>query len=169
MIDTEVWKKVEGFPNYSVSSYGKVRNDNTRKLLKAYDEGNGYFRVNLYNNGKEHGCLLHRLVAEAFLPQPSKQHEVNHKDGNKENNVVENLEWVTRSENHIHRCRTLNKINARKRAVICVETGIVYSSGSEASRSLGLCDDAVGHCLWGNNKTAGGYHWKYYEGDVKND
>lgn len=105
----EVWKDVKGYEGlYQVSSLGRVKSvrryEYTRWYggeLKSIRQGR-YLRTSLCKNGKLKTHNIHRLVAEAFIPNPKNKPEVNHIDGNKENNNVNNLEWVTRKENAIH-------------------------------------------------------------------
>lgn len=108
----ETWSPIKGYEDaYEVSTFGQIRSisrvDNRNKLyegkvLKLRREKQGYLRVGLYKNGKSKVFLVHRLVAEAFIPNKSHKKYVNHKDANKENNRVENLEWCTASENTLH-------------------------------------------------------------------
>lgn len=94
------WKLIEGFDGvYSVSNYGEVRNNKTGKLMKPRKNETGYLRINLTKNGKPKCMRVHRLVAQAFIPNPENKPEVNHIDFNRENNCVSNLEWVTNQEN----------------------------------------------------------------------
>ena len=103
------WKPIEGWP-YSVSDDGHVRNDRTGHILKMHEMNRGYLDVLLCNNGISQNKTVHRLVAEAFIPNPECKPQVNHKDGNKKNNYVSNLEWVTNSENQLHCCHVLGKM-----------------------------------------------------------
>lgn len=97
----EIAKPVPGYENlYEVSNHGRI--SNFRKILKTYKINSGYVAIKLQKNGERKSVLLHRLVAELFIPNPDGKPEVNHKDGNKENNCVTNLEWVTSSENKRH-------------------------------------------------------------------
>lgn len=97
----EIWKPVVGFENYVVSNLGKVKRNDIE--LTPYIDATKYSKVGLFNgNGKQKKFLLHRLVAESFISNPENKPEVNHIDGNKQNNCVSNLEWVTRSENVKH-------------------------------------------------------------------
>lgn len=156
------WRKIKEFPTYSVSDEGQVRNDAGVRTLKPIQRCNGsYLKVYLYNNGIQKQMYVHRLVAEAFIPNPENKAEVNHKDGNKQNNAVSNLEWCTSSENHLHRCNVLNKRNG-SHPVLCIETNITYNSLTEASRATGVQISHLSECLTHNlYKTVGGFHWRY--------
>lgn len=106
------WKLIEGFDGiYSVSNYGEVRNNKTGRLMKQRKTEKGYLRVGLTNNEKPKCMRVHRLVAQAFIPNPDDKPEVNHIDFNKENNCVNNLEWVTGKENAKHSLGNRKKSN----------------------------------------------------------
>lgn len=111
----EIWKDVIGFnDSYQVSNLGNVKAKRKitwngkcdcvrkEKPMRLNCKGVGYYMVNLKRNGKIKHCLVHRLVADAFIPNPKNKPTVNHIDGNKLNNIVSNLEWATRSEQNIH-------------------------------------------------------------------
>ena len=102
------WKSLAflGYPNYAVSNYGTVINIKRDKVLKPGVAG-GYLRVVLCNNGKMRNHLIHRLVALAFISNPDNLPEVNHKDENKTNNCVWNLEWCTKKYNNNYGTRTV--------------------------------------------------------------
>lgn len=107
----EIWKPIKGYEGiYEISNFGKVKSIryfnhvnnkiySREKILKLSLNEKGYFRVGLYKSGKEIKFKVHRLVAENFIPNPNKYNEVNHIDGNKQNNCVDNLEWCTHSHN----------------------------------------------------------------------
>jgi hypothetical protein len=182
--DPEIWKPVAGYEDaYEVSSLGNVRScdrliskpnrwggTNTHwlrgRILKAHDNGCGYLAVSLSVEGLRVGKLVHRLVAEAFLPFAPDRPFVNHIDGDKRNNALENLEWCTRSENMQHAYDT-GLLVSNKNAVIgtCVLTGVerVFASQIEGeillSRS-GRQSSAIHNCLTGKSKTAYGYRWR---------
>lgn len=105
----EIWKKIPWNPAYLVSSFGRVQGINvTRNGKRRYGtpDKDGYLRLLIYSNGKSKLCGIHRLVAETFLRAVPGKPQVNHKDGNKQNNRVENLEWCSLTENRRHAFKT---------------------------------------------------------------
>jgi hypothetical protein len=114
----EDWKDIPGFPGYMVDTLGRVYSQNTERiLLPNYDDA-GYLKVTLSKDGLSYTRTIHRLVAEAFIPNPEQKPQVNHKDGRKWNSILSNLEWNTTSENALHRNRVLGKINGQK-GIVC--------------------------------------------------
>ena len=126
----EIWKDIEGYENsYQVSNFGQVRTKNRlifNPLSKTYYEKNqiilkqylslGYKRTILCKNGKSKNAAVHRLVAQTFIPNPENKPQVNHINGIKTDNRIENLEWCTASENGLHAYKTgLNKPTYHKR------------------------------------------------------
>lgn len=98
----EIWRDILGFEGkYQVSSWGRVRNAKGQ-ILVPYKNEKGYLKIALCKNGENYKCRVNRLVAEAFIPNPYNLPQVNHKDGNKENNSFTNLEWITNRDNQIH-------------------------------------------------------------------
>ena len=96
-----MWKQIKGY-DYEINSQGEIKSIKTGKLLKQVNSWNGYLRVNLYRKGVRKGFMVHRLVAENFISNPNSLPEVNHKDFNKANNEVDNLEWCSKQENMDH-------------------------------------------------------------------
>ena len=95
------WKTINGCSEkYVASIYGDIFSLKTNRLLSKSDDGNGYDQVVLYYNGKAHSKKVHRLVAETFLPNPDNKPQINHKDRNRKNNHINNLEWCTNTENN---------------------------------------------------------------------
>lgn len=103
----EIWKEIPGYPKYEVSNLGSIRRKVSEKNIKPYPGLRGYLTVLLYNSKKKKRFYSHRLVAIAFLENPLNLPQVNHKDGNKHNNKVSNLEWVTPGGNNLHAYRVL--------------------------------------------------------------
>lgn len=98
----EQWKVVKGFENYLVSSLGNVKTINGKLKKVVYDSKNDYGYVELWKNNKGKKFRIHRLVAETFIPNTLGKEQVNHIDGDKKNNCISNLEWVTPKENIRH-------------------------------------------------------------------
>lgn len=96
------WKRIDNYPMYEISDRGEVRNSRTNKILGRRVDKDGYRQVQLYGNGPVVNHKVHRLVAEAFIPREPERDQVNHLNGDKEDNRVENLQWCTRSENTKH-------------------------------------------------------------------
>lgn len=117
----EIWRDIPGYEEiYKISNLGRIKSlhrDRIKgQILNPAKNNRGYLRLGLSGNGKVRYDSVHRLVAEAFIPNPKNLPEVNHIDGNKLNNRVENLEWVTKGENQIHAYKTgLRKTTERQR------------------------------------------------------
>jgi hypothetical protein len=154
-------KQITDYPNYSVTEDGRVINNKTNRELKPILGRNGYYQVSLCNSGKIKNVSIHRLVASAFLNNDENKREVNHINGIKTDNRVQNLEWNTSSENRQHAFDTgLKKYTERQRTritetlskpVLDTQTGIFYNSAKEASRLLGINKNTLYGYLLGHN------------------
>ncbi len=180
----EVWKDIKGYEGlYQVSNLGRVKSlerfkDNnggkvkvSERIMRISVDTVGYNIICLTKNSKRKTHKIHRLVAEAFIPNLENKREVNHKDGNKQNNNVKNLEWATRKENMRHAYKTglnggehfFNNSTAKavKQYDANMECIATYKSTAEASRKTGICQGNICYCCNGKRPTAGGYVWKY--------
>ena len=159
------WISVNTNGRYAVNRAGEVKTLETNKKLKPSFNKAGYLVVSLYDGQthKRRTVRVHRLVAEAFITNPDGKEDVNHIDGNKANNTVGNLEWATRSENMLHRCRVLGKkptnIPTPYKPVQCLDTGEIFESRSEAARKTNTEPIHIYECCKGIRKTAGGFRW----------
>lgn len=168
--EKEIWKEIDGFPDYEVSNLGRVCSFKGRypRILKLRKSSSGYLQVILCMGGKMIGKTIHRLVAESFVPNPENKPQVNHIDEDKKNNVAENLEWVTRKENCNHGTRNKRVAETKGKVVVQYTTGgffmAEYPSIMEAGRVTGIAQSSICQVCRGKRKTAGGYIWCYEEG-----
>ena len=122
----------------------------------------GYLRVSLSNGIIKHKRFsIHRLVAEAFIPNPNNLPQVNHKDENKTNNCVDNLEWCTAIENLNHSNVIGKATKAKLKRIRCVDTGRIYASIKDVCETFGLSHSNIVACCNGRRKNCGGMKWEY--------
>ena len=163
-MDDELWRDWPQDPRIKVSNKGNVVSckRGAPYPLKVWRDHGGYQRV-----GAGYGSqLVHRLVADTWIPNPNHYRDVNHINGDKDDNRVENLEWVTHSENlrHAHRTGLKKHTGGRKPIPIrIVETGEVFESVSECARRIGGIATNISACLAGKRSTHRGYHFEYVE------
>lgn len=171
----EIWKDVVDFEGlYKVSNLGRIYSCKSKIILKHHNNKLGYAKLILRKNNKSYGYQVHRLVAMAFLPNPNKYPEVNHKDENPRNNKLKNLEWCTKKYNNNYGTRIQRKVrNTDYLAVgakqskkvrqmnIKGDTIKIWMSANECKRLLGMDNSRIAHCCRGTQKTAYGYRWEY--------
>lgn len=178
---TEEWRAVAGYEGlYEVSNLGRVRSLDRvvinklgqrrhikGQIIKVIPKENGYLHINVWENRKPIHKYVHRLVAEAFIPNPNNYPVVNHKDEDKTNNRVDNLEWCTQQYNI-----TYNNVHNRSKATmkkrvqqLTLDDKLVatFESAMEASRQTGFAQSHISDVCRGELKYAYGYHWKYIE------
>ena len=150
----EIFKVIAEYPMYSVSTEGRILKNSNRKILTPSRKSDGYLQINLFtNDGRRKKEYVHRLVALTFLPNECHLPEVNHIDGIRDNNVLSNLEWVTRQEN-------MDKSNRSRSIRVYTTTGDIvgaYAKIGDACSELGLTDSNVSACLHGYQKTHKGF------------
>lgn len=164
-LEFEEYKEI--FPSYYISNFGNIKHDNN--FLKKCIHSNGYEQVNIRIGNKYVTKLIHRLVAVAFIPNPDNKPCVDHIDGNKRNNYVSNLRWVTPVENAnniITKKRSIENRkshNEKKIVAISGEINVYFNSIIESSIILGVDRTSISKCLKGQRGKAGGYVFKYQE------
>jgi len=161
----EQFKHTVGYDGYMVSTYGRVYSCKTNKFLTQTPNANGYNRVELCVDGKAKNVAVHRLVAEAFIENPCNLPIINHKDEDKQNNHVSNLEWCTHKYNSNYGCCQSKIAERKKKPVLQLSlvTGEVvrqFDSLKEAEES-GYNHGNVSACCYGRKKTAYGYLWVF--------
>lgn len=180
-LDGEEWRSVKGYEKlYKVSNYGRVlslpRNASRRrdgkvtpirvsaKILKPDIDSKGYCRAHLSKNGSAKSILVHRLVAQAFIPNPNDYPQVNHLDCNPSNNRVDNLEWCNQSMQEIHKLHTTFDGNTslvyQPVKIRCVESGMIFLSIGDASRASGIPYHVLYQRLISGGEDPFGAHWE---------
>lgn len=162
----EEWKDIKGYEGlYQVSNLGRVKRVKTGRILKPLKHTNGYSMVNLSKNNIVSTKKIHRLVAQAFKPNPENKAEVNHIDENKTNNMISNLEWVTRKENNNHGTRTDRMAKTQSIPIIAtnLKTGksTEFYGIAECARQLRLDPGNITKVLKGTRRQTGGYIFEY--------
>lgn len=147
---------------YCISRKGDIYSWTKNNFLNKSKQRDGYMQVCLTKNGQPKGITVHRLVALTYLKKPNGKYEVNHKNGIKADNRVENLEWVTRRDNLIHAKETgLCNHDHFTKSVRCLDTNEVFKSTVEAAKKLGINKSGISLVATGKLKTTGGYRFKY--------
>lgn len=174
----EVWKPVPGYEQfYEVSNFGRVRSFSRpvrkrrgNKVVLEMQEGRilkpavthkGYFAVKLYDDTKSHMFPIHRLVLSTFVPNPENLPQVNHKDENKQNNRVDNLEWCSAKYNRNYGSVRSWNYKPVKQFTKAREFIREFESIISASRCTGIAATNIGNCAKHKRPSAGGYIWQY--------
>lgn len=154
-------RKTKGYTDYFIDEYGNVYSLKTHKYLNQEKGKDGYYYVQLCEGGKRKKASVHRLVAQTFIDNPCDLPVVNHKDENRENNFVDNLEWCTEKYNTNYGNARIKQAQSIIKAVVCIETGEVFLSQKSAETKIGKCYKHICDCCKGKKQTCGGYHWRY--------
>lgn len=169
----EEWRDINEYEGlYQVSNLGRVKNVRRNKVLKTRLTTNGYKDVSLSKNNAKKHKLVHRLVAQTFIPNPENKPTVNHIDEDKTNNQVDNLEWATMKEQNNHGTRLQrvgisvsvaqrNRVDLSKR-ILC-SNGNIYPSINEASRTLKIDNSCIVKVLKGKRTHVKGYSFNYID------
>ena len=147
-------RDVKGYEGlYAVTSCGKIWSYQKKKFLKPWDNGVGYLLVNLFKDRERKFYLIHRLVADAYLPNPNNLPEVDHIDGNKMHNYLNNLQWITKRD---------NVRKSKNKPILQYSLDGEFIREWECAADVGIEARAnIVYCLTGKTKTAYGYIWKF--------
>lgn len=164
---TEEWRQMEGHPKFLISNRGRISN-HKGKIYETWINHEGYEQVVLCEKGHKFVAKVHQEVAKAFIPRVEGKTIINHIDGVKTNNNVENLEWSTYSLNvkHALALGLSQTPDPVRRKVRCVESGKVFVSLKEAGEKTGAYASHISACCNGERQTTGGYHWEYADQDA---
>lgn len=175
IIYNEVWRNVIGYEGiYRVSNLGRIKSVKKDLILSPKHNHDGYLRIQLWRNCKAIFVSIHRLVAEAFINNPENKPFVNHINGTKCDNTVENLEWCTQKENIQHAWKEgLSKRQYNSKLSKSVDQLDLngnyiktFPSTMEVERQLGIYHSKISNACNGKTYTAGGFKWRYSVGDV---
>lgn len=167
----EEWKDIRGFPDYQISSFGRVKSlrrdykyGRHGDIILSQNDRKGYKGVTLFKNGKRHYKAVHRLVAEAFIDNPNNFPVVNHKDENRTNNKADNLEWCTSLYNSNYgSCKKKISERVSRKVMQLSKNGRlikIWKSMTSASHGTGTCISEISKACKDSRYSAGGYKWR---------
>lgn len=174
----EVWKSIPGYEDqYEASTYGRIRSlprngtIKTKRVLSLNHKNSGYIDVTLNKDGKRTTTHVHQLIAKTFIDNPENKPQVNHINGDKTDNRIENLEWATSRENIRHKFDALGYKVVRHgmKPVMCVETGEVFDAIKSAEREYGNSFGAIQRVVNSKRRTAYGLHWVFADNATCNN
>lgn len=162
----EIWKDIKEYENlYQVSNLGNIRSKKNGKIRKTQKDKDGHLKLQLHKNGVSKDYYVHRLVAQAFINNPTNAEIVNHKDENPSNNRIDNLEWCNKKYNNTYGTKITRQSQKIKREVYQydIQGNFInkYDSVKEAGISLNINKANIANCCRGLTKTAYGFVWKY--------
>ena len=159
-------RDIKGYEGqYAVTSCGKVWSHKKQKFIAQSDNGSGYLYVCLSKNSIVKHYYVHRLVAEAYISNPDKLPQVNHKDECKTNNCISNLEWCTNIYNQEYGTRKTRQTKKVSKGVYCLEVDRTFYSINEAARQLDVSPGYISYALTHSNKSKG-YHFNYLTNEI---
>lgn len=173
-MENEIWKPIKGYEGlYEAGTSGLIRNAKTKEIKSTRPNERGYLVVELYKGNVRNHKLVHQLIAKTFIPEEQWNESINHKDEDKQNNRIDNLEFCTMIENIKYGTRGLRSGLARfnhplrsKKILQLTKNGVIikeWCSIAEAYRQTKICRQNIVKCLKGLRNHAGGYQWKYKE------
>ena len=167
-MNNEVWKDIINYEgHYQVSNQGRVKSlkQGKERILKARKLPSGYLQVDLYKNGEYKHYTVHRLVAKAFIPNPNNLPDVNHKDEDKTNNNLSNIEWCDRKYNSNYGTRIQRIVEKQSKPVLQYEKSGEFvkewKSTHDIERNLGYSKGNISSCCNVKRKSAYGFVWRY--------